>query len=105
MMAISILCKLLSWAIALKLGDSGSPKRPWILGLMVGGVFAFFDVASEHRDETAAIVLTVFDLVSALTVLHIYYRTQNIVGAIALAAVGTGLLFFGGFYVLSMISD
>ena len=104
MTALSVICKLLSWALALKLGDTGSTKRPWILGFVVGAVFSFFDVASNHHGGTAALVLIGFYFASALTVLHIYYRTESVVGSVALGAIGTGLLFFGGFYLLSFFS-
>jgi hypothetical protein len=96
MFAFSITFKLLSWYLALKFGDEGPAKRPWILGIIVGGVFGIFDFESNRQwtfQQRAE--LGVFYLIAAIVLMNIYHRVQNIALSLLIGAIGTAILFFG----------
>jgi hypothetical protein len=103
MFAFSITFKLLSWYLALKFGDTGRPSRPWFLGAAVAAVFAGFDILSEHRDLRSDVILSASYLVTALVILHIYYRVESVVWSVLIGAVGGGVLFLGVPYYIGQL--
>ena len=105
MFAFSITLKLLTWYLALKYGDEGPAKRPWILGVVIGGIFAVFDLEANYqwwsfqqKTEVCAIYL-----VAAVAIMKIYWRVQNNALSLLIAAIGTAILFFGVPYFVEAI--
>jgi len=106
MFIFSVTFKLLSWTLALKYGDDGGHRRPWILGLVLGLVFAACDIFSGPLEWKIDAILLGAYLVSALAIMHVYHRTDGILLAILVCAVGTAVLFFGVPYLaFSLLSE
>jgi hypothetical protein len=100
MFAFSITFKLLSLYLGLHYGDAGPQSRPWILGTVIGLVFATFDAASGPQALRIIVGYFVAYLVAALLFTHVYYRLTGILWSLLTAAVGTGVLFFGVPYLV-----
>ena len=103
MFAVSITVKLLVWYLALHYGDAGNAKRPWLLGLVVGSVFAAFDLYANrvplpHRDLKAAIYLA-----TAILLFNVYYRLRGIAASLAVVAIGTAVMFLLLPYWLNLV--
>ncbi len=105
MFAFSILFKLLTWYLALKVGDTGRPSRPWILGALIACVFALFDCFSVHHDLNSNLTIVGAYLFAGLAIMHSYYRTQGVVLSLLVIAVGTAVLFLGIPYFTAMVSE
>ena len=103
MFAFSITFKLMSWWLLLKYGDTGSPSRPWVLGTLVGVVFATFDIVAEYRGLLHSGIIGGAYVFCGLVLAHIYYRTENLALSLLVGAVGTAVLFLGGPFLGSLL--
>ena len=103
MFAFSITFKLLTWYLALRIGDTGRPSRPWILGAAIAVVFAGFDVCSSYHDLRSDVIISIAYLVAAIVIMNIYYRTSSVAMSLLMVAVGTAVLFFGVPYFANVI--
>ena len=95
MFAFSVTFKLLSLYLGFRYGDNGPQSRPWILGAVIGLVFAVFDATSAPYPPQIIVAFLVAYLIAALVVMHIYYRMEGIFSSLLVLGIGTAILFFG----------
>jgi hypothetical protein len=95
MFAFSVTAKLLILYLSFKYGDAGRARRPWILGILLGFVFTFFDVCFSSWNLHVKFFLAVAYFCYAIFIMQIYYRTHSILGSLAIVAISTAILFFG----------
>jgi len=103
MFALSVTIKLLCLYFALKFGDTGRPSRPWILGVVLAVLFTGIDLLSGYRTPHHGLILGSLYLVSAVVLMNLYYRIQNVALSLLVGAGGAVFLLLGVPYCMMFI--